>query len=55
MSEESTLGLRRRRPCHPKRTDRCTAHFDQVLECEFAVTFVVEIPDVELLNVTCAE
>jgi len=55
MSEEN-VQVRRRRPCHPgKRTTKCTAKFQQLIACEFAVTFAVDIPDVELINVTCVD
>ncbi|MFW5984935.1 MAG: hypothetical protein ACOCQ1_01530 [Halanaerobiaceae bacterium] len=42
---------RHRRP--PKNKTKCCSQFEQILSCEFEVTFEVEIPDVELLNVTC--
>ena len=53
MDREEVNPQHRRKP--PKRQTECISKFEQLIACEFAVTFDVEIPDVELINITCMD
>ena len=43
----------RRRPPGKKKKNKCISTFEQLIACEFDVTFEVSIPDVELVNINC--
>lgn len=50
------MGDYRRRP--PRRNcgkNTCTSCFEQDIECEFDVTFSVDIEDVQLTDVSCGQ